>query len=321
MNASLEDSTNWKLNLYSEYIPESTKRLKVNDIVWLHHSECNATLAATRKVSAFNKAKFHTTELTKWISLENMQVGVHYSGISESSFEQYSGNTYSMWILENVDYKVGGYIQYERYYRLKHFATGLYLSVQRPPPELPPPPPENKDPYAVKRAKKNEEVAQNLVSNKEPPAKYQLSTTPDKSTLFEFKPLKDTDVEKKFIDSGAFVFLQSVEHKKYLDIISRLDEEHGQKQIGTQSKHLAEFLKPVLRNEKEKSEYAVFKLYQANASESLEVMFLESCQKVLFKLLYYLTGFKFKGDASDKELLKIFDKKIAVATKATAQLD
>ena len=58
MNASLEESTNWKLNLYSEYVPETSKILKCGDILWLHHSEYNVTLAALRKTKAFNKINY-----------------------------------------------------------------------------------------------------------------------------------------------------------------------------------------------------------------------------------------------------------------------
>jgi inositol 1,4,5-triphosphate receptor type 1 len=53
MNASLEEHNSWKLNLYNEYIPENLKYLKCGDIIWLHHTECNSTLAINRKLKAF----------------------------------------------------------------------------------------------------------------------------------------------------------------------------------------------------------------------------------------------------------------------------
>lgn len=86
------------MNLFSEYIPEGTKQLKAGDILWLHHSEKNATLAAHRSTKAFDKTKFHNVELTKWMTLENLHVSVNSS--LENQFESYIGNTYSMWIIE-----------------------------------------------------------------------------------------------------------------------------------------------------------------------------------------------------------------------------
>lgn len=50
---------------------------------------------------------------------------------------------------------------------------------------------------------------------------------PDESTLFEFKPLKESDLEKRFIESGSFIYLKNVKYRKYIDIISKLDEEGG----------------------------------------------------------------------------------------------
>ena len=80
-------------------------------------------------------------------------------------------------------------------------------------------------------------------------------------------------------------------------------------------------MKPILRNEREKSDYAVFKLYRANPSETLEIMFLDSCYKSLLKFLYYLSSFHWKQDSSDKELLKILEKKIAACKLAICDLD
>jgi hypothetical protein len=132
VNASLEETTSWKMNLFSEHVPDSLKLLKIGDIVWLHHSERNATLAALRQSKAFDRSKFHSLDLREWLSLENLTVGIQPSGVSESSYEQYVGNTYSMWVIESGEYLQGGVVQYERLYRLKHFSSGLYLAVGRP---------------------------------------------------------------------------------------------------------------------------------------------------------------------------------------------
>lgn len=47
-----------------------------------------------------------------------------------SNIEEYSGNTCGMWIIERKNFKVGGYISFDSYYRLRHLSSGLYLSVE-----------------------------------------------------------------------------------------------------------------------------------------------------------------------------------------------
>jgi hypothetical protein len=37
-----------------------------------------------------------------------------------------------MWVVEGEYYKEGGVVQSDRQYRLKHFSSGLYLSIDRP---------------------------------------------------------------------------------------------------------------------------------------------------------------------------------------------
>ena len=57
------------------------------------------------------------------------------------------------------------------------------------------------------------------------------------------------------------MFLRNVEHKKYIDIVSKYEEETPvSKQTGS-NQYLAGYLKPIMRNEKEKNEHALFKLY------------------------------------------------------------
>jgi hypothetical protein len=76
VNASLEEATSWKLNLFSECVSEGSKLLKSGDILWLHHSECNATIAATRKSKAFDKSRFLSLDMKEWLNLESMVVSV-----------------------------------------------------------------------------------------------------------------------------------------------------------------------------------------------------------------------------------------------------
>ena len=54
-----------------------------------------------------------------------------------------------MWVIESTHYKNGGVVQYEKYYRLKHFSSGLYLSIARPSSTYVAPPKKKKDPYEI----------------------------------------------------------------------------------------------------------------------------------------------------------------------------
>lgn len=61
-------------------------------------------------------------------SKENLEVSIVPSDIL-TNLEEYSGNTCGMWIIEKKNFKVGGYVQFDNYYRLRHLSSGLYLSV------------------------------------------------------------------------------------------------------------------------------------------------------------------------------------------------
>jgi hypothetical protein len=76
---------------------------------------------------------------------------------------------------------------------------------------------------------------------------------PDRNSLFEFVALKPSDAEHRYIKLGAFIYLKNVENKKYIDVVSKLEE--GDSKASTQKSHLlSSYLKPTLKNEKEKSE-------------------------------------------------------------------
>lgn len=109
VNASLEESTSWKLNLFSSVLSQGGQ-----DLIWIHHSETCCQLAVE-----------HQFEMAK------MKVSVHQSSLAELSFDNYSGNAYSLWIIESEDYRSGGPFLYNKPYRLKHFSSGLYLACVR----------------------------------------------------------------------------------------------------------------------------------------------------------------------------------------------
>lgn len=92
----------------------------------MHHSEANALLGALRKkeLKDIDKNEWH-----KMDSKDNLDVSIVPSEIF-SNIEVYSGNTCGMWIVERKNFKVGGYVQFENLYRLRHLSSGLYLSVE-----------------------------------------------------------------------------------------------------------------------------------------------------------------------------------------------
>ena len=52
INVSVESQTRWRINFYSAYLNDSDL-LKCSDIIWLNHSEKDATLAIQKRVTAF----------------------------------------------------------------------------------------------------------------------------------------------------------------------------------------------------------------------------------------------------------------------------
>ena len=55
--------------------------------MWIHHSETSSTLG---------------------IDYNEQKLSVNKINASELSFDNYSGNSYGMWIIERVNYKQGG---------------------------------------------------------------------------------------------------------------------------------------------------------------------------------------------------------------------
>lgn len=49
-------------------------------------------------------------------------------GDTKENYEEYIGDTYSMWIIEYEDQKIGGRVYYDKNYRFKHLSSGLYLA-------------------------------------------------------------------------------------------------------------------------------------------------------------------------------------------------
>lgn len=60
VNAALdeENQTQWRISVYSDYVAETSGYLKCGDVIWLHHSETNTTIAATRKGKSVDYKNF-----------------------------------------------------------------------------------------------------------------------------------------------------------------------------------------------------------------------------------------------------------------------
>jgi MIR domain len=184
LNASVEDKTQWKLTVYSGYIPETQSGLKCGDVIWLHHSETNTTIAAARKDSVM------TFEMNKWLSVETLLLKI-IEGKSKESYEDYIGDTYSMWVIEYENYREGGLVEYEQNYRFKHLSSGLYLAGKG-----------------------------GLVNKKN---SFFLSVRRTEETLFRFMPLKNQSLQDKVVKKGSYVYICNSK-ESWIDIIPTMDD-------------------------------------------------------------------------------------------------
>lgn len=69
-------------------------------------------------------------DLLKWLAVDNLELGILEADLKES-YEDYIGDTYSMWVVEYENYKFGGLVYFEKNYRFRHFSSGLYLAYPK----------------------------------------------------------------------------------------------------------------------------------------------------------------------------------------------
>ncbi|EAR98945.2 MIR domain protein (macronuclear) [Tetrahymena thermophila SB210] len=283
VNISIEnetDPTKWKVNLFSYLMESQQKFLKCGDVIWLHHSEANACLGATRKreLKDMNQNEWHYMD-----SKENLQVSIVPSDIS-TNLEEYSGNTYGMWIIEKKNFKVGGYVQFDNFYRLRHLSSGLYLSVESP---------HSDNSQGIR---KPEEVLQ-----------MKLVYIPSESSLFQFVSLETNQLsqQQKIIRSDSFVQLRHVLTQTWIDISQNQEIKQKLKKhkTGTNLASVQDLNQPpqvqdlnLIKQEPQttsirpflsqtRSENQVFKLFTANESDVWEINYINSSSKELTKLL------------------------------------
>lgn len=80
MNGSQENEpTKWKINLFTHYNQNTNTYLRCGNVIWLHHSEANASLGALR-INNYNRQ-------TDWSDLDfkdNLEVSTIGSGVSNT---------------------------------------------------------------------------------------------------------------------------------------------------------------------------------------------------------------------------------------------
>ena len=133
-NASIEQKSLWKLHLFSSDFEEDSSFLKGGDIIWIYHSELNASLSARKKLESFNlfrlKGKKNIIdEMPK--NFDETQIEFIKNDSLKEKFEDFKANTCGVWIIEGADSKKGELIQYGENFRLKHLGTGRYLTIKR----------------------------------------------------------------------------------------------------------------------------------------------------------------------------------------------
>jgi len=108
VNMSLSSLTRWRINVFStEDVNDNF--LSYGEIIWANHAEENASMIARKEKNEFE------VDFIKTVASDNLQ--------------QYSGNTNGMWIIENENYRKGGFVKLDDRFRLKHFSSGQYLSL------------------------------------------------------------------------------------------------------------------------------------------------------------------------------------------------
>lgn len=207
VNASLEEQTNWRIQIFSEYVHPEDSYLHCGDSLWLHHSERNCILGAYRRDRGTNRYYNSTLNLDTWLSQENLQVYVHSMAHQKES-DDFQGTSLGMWIIESEGVVLGGKVLYDTPYRLRHFSTGYYLSVEQ-----------FKGSYLSSMVNNGNggasDDAQSLY--------FSLSSRLDQSTLFRFYPLKTSNsINEKFIKTSSFIFIKNEKYGKWVSALPPL---------------------------------------------------------------------------------------------------
>jgi len=200
-NASIDQKTFWKLHLFSSEFEEDSSFLQSGDIIWIYHSELNASLTARQKVESFQL--FHLKKKNSAKAASEQQKSIAETPIefirnntSEEKFEDFNAHTSGVWIIEAIDYKKGENIQYGENFRLKHLITGRYLTIKR------------------------DDTSKKLcLALQELNMKMQNEDFNQKNTSFSFFPISSllTEDSSQQIPINSFTYIRNVNSKKWLD--------------------------------------------------------------------------------------------------------
>lgn len=100
INASLEKKLKWRINLYIVEEDSHRKNLRYNELFWVSHIEGGVVFTAFQ---------------------EDLNSIMYFSHIVTDSN--------GLWKIESADKLTGGVVSTEEKFRLKHLASGLYLSI------------------------------------------------------------------------------------------------------------------------------------------------------------------------------------------------
>lgn len=200
VNASSEQKSLWKLQLFASEFIEDSVFLKSGDIIWIYHSELNASLSAVKKMESFHlfhlKRKRNLVEKEEGKIEEDVHIEFIKNNSIEEKFEDFKGNTCGVWILEAENLKKGKKIEYGENFRLKHLKSGRYLTIKRD--QI------NKKPI----------LALESLSSKTQIEEYQ-----QKNTFFNFFPINSllSANSSQNIPINSFTYIRNLNSKKWLD--------------------------------------------------------------------------------------------------------
>ena len=256
-NASIEQKSYWKIQIFSNEFDENSMFLKSGDIIWIYHSELNASLSATKKAESFQlfnlqKKNFVFDEDNMKKNQEDIHIEFTKNNSFEEKFEDFKGNTCGVWIIEGSDYKIGERLKYGENFRLKHMSTGRYLTIKR-----------------------DDNYKRPCLVLEELKPKTKLEEFSQKNTYFNFFPISSllTDNSTKDVPINSFTYIRNANSKKWLDAAINT------KWFSDNSDEINFVINPILKENF--SEQEIFRIHKAPADLIWEMKFLNSHYPIL----------------------------------------
>lgn len=256
VNVSLESQTRLKINHYTNFHSENINFLECGDIVWLNHSELDATLVC---VTEFRNKVF------------DYKVEFDIGSKITDNLRQFLGNTNGMWIIEHSSYHKGGPVRWDQSYRFKHLSSGMYLSVQK-----------------TKKKGENKNYSK-IILEKESTSDNVFSFVPVAGAH-----LAENSSHSPFVAKDAFVIVRHEKSDSVLQ--GTFDKDTLKKKTAgelEEGRLFANETKPCMVKYGASSEEAAFKIIKANYSEVWETSFLISSFPLLTGFLETVTNMNY----------------------------